>query len=58
MAHQRFIREGLHKRVGTDARDIQRLAGWQSSESMERYAHVSGPDLRRAAHNLSSVMRD
>ena len=47
----------MHKRAGTDALDIQRLGGWQSSKSMERYAHVSGPDLRRAAHNLGSVMQ-
>ena len=46
----------LHKRAGTDDRMIQHLGGWQSSQSMERYSHITTPDLARAAHNLTGIL--
>lgn len=46
----------LHKRAGSDPLMIQKLGGWQSSRSMDRYTHILGPDLKRAAHNLDGVL--
>ena len=46
----------LHKRAGSDPYMIQRLGGWKSNRSMDRYTHILGPDLKRAAHNLDGVL--
>ena len=47
-----------HKRAGTDDRVLQKLGGWDSPKSMDRYAHVTGPELKKAAHNVTNSLRE
>ena len=44
------------RREGVNSRIIQELGGWESSASMERYAHISTPEKRAAANNLSKLL--
>ena len=46
-----------HKRAGTDDRVLQQLGGWDSPKSMDRYAHVTSPELQEAAHNVTNILK-
>ena len=46
----------MHKRAGTSDSDLQTLGGWKSHQSMERYRHVTSPELRKAAEKLKDFI--
>lgn len=47
-----------HKRAGTDDRVLQQLGGWESPKSMDRYAHVTSPERREAANNITNLLEE
>ena len=46
----------MHKRAGTNDQIIRKLGGWESMKSMERYSHISSPDLIRAASEIEKQL--
>ena len=45
-----------HKRAGTHDRVLQQLGGWENPKSMDRYSHVTSPELRKAANNITNLL--
>ena len=44
------------RRGGVNSRIIQELGGWESSASMERYAHIGTPEKLEAANGLAKFV--
>jgi integrase len=43
-----------HRQAGTPARELQRLGGWKTGATVERYAHVASEALHGAANRLDA----
>ncbi len=48
--------EMSHKRARTHDRVLPQLGGCKNSKSMDRYSHVTSPDLRKVTEKLKDLL--